>query len=79
MTKLQLDAQVLAVPKAQVDEEARQQRLQDYMDVGLTVLNVAGLVVPLLGQLMMGVAVGQLLGEVFEGLRTGATMTVRKR
>ena len=68
VTKLQLDAQVLAVPKAQVDEEARQQRLQDYMDVGLTVLNVAGLVVPLLGQLMMGVAVGQLLGEVFEGV-----------
>ncbi|MGL6000457.1 MAG: NEL-type E3 ubiquitin ligase domain-containing protein [Pseudomonas proteolytica] len=68
VTKLQLDTQVLAVPKAQVDEQARQQRLQDYLDAGLTILNVAGLVVPLLGQLMMGVAIGQLLGEVFEGV-----------
>lgn len=66
--KLQLDAGMLAVPVAQVDEEARQQRLQHYLDAGLTVLNVAGLVVPVLGQLMMGVAVGQLLGEVFEGV-----------
>lgn len=66
--KIQLDARVLAVPKAQADEEARQKRLQDYMDAGMTLLNVAGLVVPVLGQLMMGVAVGELLGEVFEGV-----------
>lgn len=65
--KTQLDARVLAVPVVQVDEEARRQRLQNYLDVGLTLLNVAGMVVPLLGQLMMGVAVGQLLGEVYEG------------
>lgn len=66
--KLQLDAVVLAVPVAQVDEDARQQRLQNYLDAGLTLLNLAGLVVPVLGQLMMGVAVGQLLGEVFESV-----------
>jgi hypothetical protein len=66
--KLQLDARVLIVPKAQVDEDARQQRLLDYLSVGLDILNVAGFVVPVLGQLMMGVAVGQLLGEVFDGV-----------
>lgn len=66
--KIQLDAQVLAVPVAEVDEEAREQRLLDYLNVGLDVLNVAAFVVPVLGQLMMGVAVGQLLGEVFEGV-----------
>lgn len=66
--KIQLDALVLAVPKAEVDEEAWQQRLQTYLDIGLNALNVAGFVVPVLGQLMMGVAVGQLLGEVFEGV-----------
>ncbi|RMT85184.1 hypothetical protein ALP39_01626 [Pseudomonas marginalis pv. marginalis] len=66
--KLQLDAKVLAVPVAEVDEEARRQRLQRYLDAGLTLLNIAGLVVPVLGQLMMGVAVGELLGEVFEGV-----------
>ncbi|MGY2374354.1 NEL-type E3 ubiquitin ligase domain-containing protein [Pseudomonas sp. SDO524_S393] len=66
--KLQLDAQVLAVPKAQVDADAWQQRLQTYLGIGLNLLNVAGFVVPVLGQLMMGVAIGQLLGEVFEGV-----------
>ncbi|NWC29622.1 hypothetical protein HYE76_24525 [Pseudomonas tolaasii] len=70
--KIQLDAQVLAVPKAQVDAEAWQQRLQTYLDIGLNLLNVAGFVVPVLGQLMLGVAVGQLLGEVFEGVEDWA-------
>ncbi|PRA31419.1 NEL-type E3 ubiquitin ligase domain-containing protein [Pseudomonas poae] len=66
--KYQLDAMVLAVPVAQVDEDARQQRLSSYLDAGLTLLNVAGLFIPVLGQLMMGVAMGQLLGEVFDGV-----------
>lgn len=66
--KVQLDARVLAVPKVQADEDARQQRLLDYLNVGLDILNVAAFVVPVLGELMMGVAVGQLLGEVFEGV-----------
>ncbi|OPB00360.1 hypothetical protein BFW87_01765 [Pseudomonas fluorescens] len=66
--KVQLDAQVLAVPKAQMDEDARQQRWLDYLNDGLDILNVAGFIVPGLGQLMMGVAIGQLLGEVFDGV-----------
>ncbi|CAM3112520.1 C-terminal novel E3 ligase, LRR-interacting [Pseudomonas gessardii] len=66
--KIQLDTRVLAVPNAQADDDARQQRIQDYLDAGLTVLNVAAFVVPVLGQLMMGVAVGQLLAEVFDGV-----------
>jgi hypothetical protein len=66
--KIQLDARVLAVPNAQVDDTARRERIQNFMDAGLTVLNVAALVVPVLGQLMMGVAVAQIIGEVFEGV-----------
>lgn len=66
--KLQLDAITLAVPTAQVDEDAREKRLQGYLDAGLTLLNIAGFVVPVVGQLMMGVGIGQLLGEVFEGI-----------
>jgi len=66
--KLQLDARLLAVPVEQVDEDARQQRWLNYLGVGLDVLNVASFVVPVLGQLMMGVAIGQLLGEVFDGV-----------
>jgi len=66
--KLQLDARKLAVPTADIDEELRKKRLLDFLQLGVTVLSVAGLFVPVLGQLMMGVAVGQMLGEVFEGV-----------
>lgn len=66
--KLQLDARTLAVPVADVDEDAREQRLLAYLDAGLTLLNLAGFVVPALGLLMTGVAIGQLLGEVYEGI-----------
>lgn len=66
--KVQLDAQVLAVPVKSVDEAARQQRWLEYLEAGLDLLNLASFVVPVVGQLMIGVAVGQLLGEVFEGV-----------
>lgn len=66
--KLQIDARTLAVPVADVDEEVRKQRLLDYLDTGLTLLNLAGFVVPALGLLMTSVAVGQMLGEVYEGI-----------
>lgn len=66
--KLQADARALAVPVADVDEEVREQRLQAYLDAGLTVLNLAGFVVPELGMLMTGVALGQMLGELYEGI-----------
>ncbi len=66
--KLQIDARKLAVPTADIDEEARRQRLLDFVQRGVSIASVAGLFVPVLGQLMMGVAVGQLLGEVYEGV-----------
>lgn len=66
--KLQLDAQLLVVPTAQADEEASEKRLQSYLDTGLTLLNVASFFVPVLGELMMGVGVGQMLGEVYDGI-----------
>lgn len=66
--KLQIDARTLAVPVEDVDEEVRNQRLLEYLDIGLTLLNLAGFVVPALGLLMTGVAVGQMLGEVYDGI-----------
>ncbi|MGY2140284.1 NEL-type E3 ubiquitin ligase domain-containing protein [Pseudomonas reactans] len=66
--KLQVDAITLAVPTAEADDEARQKRLQSYLDAGLTLLNIAGFVVPVVGLLMMGEGIGQLLGEMFEGI-----------
>ena len=67
--KAQLDARVLAVPVAEVDEEARRSLNERYVELGLTLANIAGFFVPGLGQLMLGVGVGQLLGEVFEGVQ----------
>ncbi|WP_439819867.1 NEL-type E3 ubiquitin ligase domain-containing protein [Pseudomonas sp. HLG18] len=66
--KLQLDARVLAVPTEDVDEEARRTRLLHYLETGMTVANAAGFVLPVLGQLMMGVAIGQMLAEIYEGI-----------
>ncbi len=70
--KIQRDALALAVPTAQVDEDADEARWLAYLEAGLDLLNVASFVVPVLGQLMMGVAIGQLLGEVFEGIEDWA-------
>jgi hypothetical protein len=66
--KLQIDARKLAVPTEDIDEEVRKKRLLNYLEIGMTVANVAGFFVPVVGQLMMGVAVGQLLAEVYEGV-----------
>ncbi|WKV95468.1 hypothetical protein PYV50_14950 [Pseudomonas sp. H22_DOA] len=66
--KLQIDARKLAVPTADIDEDVRKKRLLDYLELGVTVATVAGLFVPVVGQLMMGVAVGQLLSQVYEGV-----------
>ena len=66
--KIQRDALALAVPASMVDEQAAEARWMAYLEAGLDVLNVAAFFVPVLGQLMMGVAVGQILGEVFEGV-----------
>ena len=67
--KAQLDARVLAVPVAEVDEEARRSLTERYVELGLTLANIAGFFVPGLGQLMLGAGVGQLLGEVYEGVQ----------
>lgn len=66
--KLQIDARKLVVPTTDVDEDTRKKRLLNYLEVSVTVASLAGFFIPVLGQLMMGVAVGQLLGEVYEGV-----------
>ncbi|UUQ63973.1 NEL-type E3 ubiquitin ligase domain-containing protein [Pseudomonas fuscovaginae UPB0736] len=65
--RLQDDARHVAVPTEDVDQAARTARYQARLGVGLTVLNLAAFANPWLGLLMMGVAVGELLAEVYEG------------
>lgn len=67
--KMQIDARELVVPTADVDEEVRKKRLERLLELGLTVANVAAFFVPVLGQLMIGVTLGQLLGEVYDGVQ----------
>ncbi|NER61092.1 hypothetical protein G3435_16170 [Pseudomonas sp. MAFF212428] len=63
------DAAALAVPTAQVDRQVREDRLKALESAGLTLLGVAASFVPGISQVMLATTVGQLLGEVFEGVR----------
>ncbi|MFJ4348033.1 NEL-type E3 ubiquitin ligase domain-containing protein [Pseudomonas sp. NPDC089401] len=65
--KLCDDAKVLAVPTGVEDEEERAARLQAYAELGLNLLTLAGLFVPLIGQMLMVATAVQLAGEVYEG------------
>ncbi|MFP3498774.1 DUF6543 domain-containing protein, partial [Pseudomonas sp. SIMBA_059] len=61
------DAQALAVPTGVEDAAARTERLSSYENVGLTLLGLAGLFVPVLGEVMLGITALQIADEVYEG------------
>jgi len=65
--KLLDDAHVLAVPTADLDEQARDARLQAYRELGLNLLNLAGMFVPVLGEGLLAYTAVELAGEVYEG------------
>lgn len=62
------DARAIAVPTADVDAQARFQRLAYWAGKGLDVLNVAALFVPGLNTLMLAIGGAQVMDEIFEGL-----------
>ncbi|MDH0302130.1 MULTISPECIES: DUF6543 domain-containing protein [unclassified Pseudomonas] len=64
------DAATLAVPVAQRDAIARLGCIERWLGIGLTLLNVAGLFVPGLGELMMVVGGGQLVDEFVDGVHS---------
>ncbi|TFF35325.1 NEL-type E3 ubiquitin ligase domain-containing protein [Pseudomonas sp. RIT623] len=61
------DARCLAVPTDDEDREARQARLQRMLSAGLDMLGLAAIFVPGLGEALLLVNAGQLLGEVYQG------------
>lgn len=67
IAKLFDDARVLAVPTGDEDEQDRRERLDAYLSLGLDVLNLAGLFVPMLGEVMLVVGALQIADEVYEG------------
>ena len=62
------DAGLLAVPTAQVDASAQAQRWREFEEVGHTLLNLAGLFVPVIGALLLADMARQMLVEVYEGV-----------
>ncbi|MFL1493983.1 NEL-type E3 ubiquitin ligase domain-containing protein [Pseudomonas antarctica] len=61
------DARAHAVPTADVDARARDEKLAHLLEVGMLGLNMVSMFVPVLGEVMMVVMAGQLLYETLEG------------
>lgn len=62
------DAATLAVPVAQRDAAALRARIEGWLGLGMTVLNIAAFFVPALGEVMLVVGGAQLVGEFLDGV-----------
>lgn len=62
------DARLIAVPTDDEDATARFKRLTSYLSIGWNVFNFAAMLVPGLGEAMLGIMVAQMLAEVAEGV-----------
>ena len=62
------DARLIAVPTGDEDANARFKRLSGYLSIGWNVFNFAAMLVPGLGEAMLGIMVAQMLAEVAEGV-----------
>lgn len=62
------DARLIAVPTGDEDATTRFKRLTSYLDIGWNVFNFAAMLVPGLGEAMLGIMVAQMLAEVAEGV-----------
>ncbi|WP_412462039.1 NEL-type E3 ubiquitin ligase domain-containing protein [Pseudomonas sp. SC11] len=63
------DARLLLVPTADADRTGRVQRLQAWTSAGLGLVNLAGLFIPGVGELLLGLLAAQTLSQVYEGAR----------
>ncbi|WP_239077662.1 dermonecrotic toxin domain-containing protein [Pseudomonas sp. 008] len=62
------DARDIAVPTDDEDANARWARLNSYASIGWNVFNFGAMLVPGLGEAMLGIMVGQMLLETMEGI-----------
>ncbi|MFT0868235.1 dermonecrotic toxin domain-containing protein [Pseudomonas sp. CAM1A] len=62
------DAACLAVPVAQRDATALRTRIEGWLGLGMTVLNIAAFFVPMLGEVMMVIGGAQLVGAFLDGV-----------
>ncbi|MFZ0155635.1 NEL-type E3 ubiquitin ligase domain-containing protein [Pseudomonas sp.] len=63
------DARKILVPTADADHAASERRIEQMKDVGLLMLNVAGLFVPVVGTLLLAETVVHVLSQTYEGVR----------
>ncbi|WP_043196719.1 NEL-type E3 ubiquitin ligase domain-containing protein [Pseudomonas putida] len=68
LARLRADARRVAVPTEDVDARVRLQNIEYWLDLGMTVLNVAAMVVPCLNPIMLTIGAAQIMGSVFEGI-----------
>lgn len=66
--KLIADARQIAVPTGDENALSRWKRLTSYLDIGWNVFNFAAMLVPGLGEAMLGIMVAQVLEELAEGI-----------
>jgi hypothetical protein len=62
------DARAIAVPTGDEDAITRWKRLNSYLDIGWNVFNFGAMLVPGLGEVMLGVMVAQMAEELLEGI-----------
>ena len=65
--KLFDDARVLAVPTGDEDEQDRLERLQVYAAFGMELVNLAGMFIPVVGELLLVAGALEIANEVYEG------------
>lgn len=61
------NARLLLVPTADADRAAARARLEAWKSVGMSLANLAGLFIPVVGELLLGQFVVQTLSQVYEG------------
>lgn len=69
VARIKDDARLLLVPSADADHAASEARIEALESAGLGILNLAGLFVPVVGELLFGQMIVQTLDEVYEGAR----------
>ncbi|MDH4551945.1 NEL-type E3 ubiquitin ligase domain-containing protein [Pseudomonas sp. BN607] len=72
LQRLEADARAVAVPTADANAKALQERIQYWLDLGMSVLNVAAFCVPALNTVMLGVFAYDIVKSVFTGVEAWA-------
>jgi len=62
------DARVIAVPTGDEDATTRWKRLTSYLDIGWNVFNFVGMLIPGVGEVLLGVMIAQIAEELLEGI-----------